>query len=58
VKSIQQTINTGGNRSCDVEWNGKYDKGYSALSGIYVYTLQVINARGFAVFKSGQLVRF
>ena len=41
VKTIQQTINTPGNRSCEVEWDGKDDYGAKIGRGVYIYQLEV-----------------
>ena len=41
VKNIQQTINTPGNRSCEVEWDGKDDYGAKIGRGVYIYQLEV-----------------
>ncbi len=41
VKTIQQTINTPGNRSCEVEWDGRDDFGQRIGKGVYWYTLTV-----------------
>ncbi|HEX6846624.1 MAG TPA: type IX secretion system sortase PorU [Chitinophagaceae bacterium] len=42
VKTIEKTINTAGNRSSDVEWDGRDDFGDKIGRGVYVYRLKVI----------------
>jgi hypothetical protein len=41
VKTIAKTINTGGNRSCEVEWDGRDDYGGKLGRGVYIYRLRV-----------------
>jgi hypothetical protein len=41
IKQINQTINTAGNRSNDVEWDGKDDYGSKVGRGVYLYKLSV-----------------
>jgi hypothetical protein len=41
VKTIAKTINTGGNRSCEVEWDGRDDYGARLGRGVYIYRLRV-----------------
>jgi len=41
VKTIEKTINTYGNRSCEVEWDGRDDFGDRIGRGVYVYRLKV-----------------
>jgi len=42
IKTIKKTINTEGNRSTEVEWDGRDDYGDKIARGVYVYTLTVI----------------
>lgn len=42
VKTIKHTINTPGNRSCEVEWDGRDDYGRRIGRGVYIYKLSVI----------------
>lgn len=56
VKRIDRTINTQGNRSCDIEWNGKNDYGARIKSGIYIYSIQVKKLHGIEVQKAGKLI--
>jgi len=41
IKSIKQTINTPGNRSSELEWNGKDDYGDRVGRGVYLYKLSI-----------------
>lgn len=41
VKTIEKTINTDGNRSSDVDWDGRDDFGDKIGRGVYVYRLKV-----------------
>ncbi|HEX7903992.1 MAG TPA: type IX secretion system sortase PorU [Chitinophagaceae bacterium] len=41
IKVIQQTINTPGNRSCELEWNGRDEYGDKVGKGVYLYRLSV-----------------
>ena len=41
IKSIKQTINTPGNRSSELEWNGLDDYGDKVGRGVYLYRLSV-----------------
>ena len=42
VKTIEKTINTNGNRSWEVDWDGRDDFGDKIGRGVYVYRLKVI----------------
>jgi hypothetical protein len=42
VKKLEKTINTPGNRSTDVEWDGRDDFGDKIGKGVYIYRLKVI----------------
>jgi hypothetical protein len=46
VKTIKQTINDAGNRSCEVEWDGRDDFGDKLGRGVYLYRLTVITPEG------------
>jgi len=41
VKRIEKTINTSGNRSTDVDWDGRDDFGDKIGRGVYIYRLKV-----------------
>lgn len=57
VKSIQQTINTGGDRSSDIVWDGKNDDGVTIQKGIYAYSLWIETALGDKALKAGKFVK-
>jgi len=42
IKMIEKTINTEGNRSSEVEWDGKDEFGDKVARGVYLYRLKVI----------------
>jgi hypothetical protein len=46
VKTIKQTINDAGNRSCEVEWDGRDDYGDKLGRGVYLYRLTVTTPDG------------
>ena len=46
VKTIKQTINDAGNRSSEVEWDGRDDFGDKLGRGVYLYRLTVITPEG------------
>jgi len=46
IKTIQQTINTAGNRSNEVEWDGRDEQASKVGRGVYLYHLQVRTASG------------
>lgn len=41
VKTIEKTINTPGNRSCEVNWDGRDEFGDKLGRGVYIYRLKV-----------------
>ena len=41
MKTLKNTINLTGNRSCDIVWNGSSAGGVRVTKGIYVYTVDV-----------------
>lgn len=55
VKTLVKTINTPGNRSCDIEWNGKDDYGDRLARGIYIYRLSVQTPDGQKVLKTEKM---
>jgi len=56
VKSIKRTINIDVNRSCDIEWDGKNDRGAKVQSGVYIYSIEVTKLHGIKVQKAGKLI--
>jgi hypothetical protein len=46
VKTIRQTINTTGNRSFEIEWDGTDHFGRKIGRGVYIYDLDVKDSRG------------
>ncbi|HVW61135.1 MAG TPA: type IX secretion system sortase PorU [Puia sp.] len=49
VKSIRRTINTPGNRSSDIDWDGRDDYGSKIGRGVYIYRLRVRGTDGSTV---------
>jgi flagellar hook assembly protein FlgD len=41
IKTIQKTINTPGNRSSELEWDGRDEFGDKVARGVYLYRLTV-----------------
>ncbi len=58
VKTIKQTINTLGNRSCEINWNGKDDFDNKLAAGVYIFSLSVKAASGSAIIKTEKLMKF
>ena len=58
VKTIKQTINDAGNRSCEVEWDGRDDFGEKIGRGVYLYRLTVISPEGKKKERIEKLVVF
>jgi hypothetical protein len=58
VKTIKQTINDAGNRSCEVEWDGRDDYGDKLGRGVYLYRLAVITPDGKKKERIERLVVF
>jgi hypothetical protein len=56
LKSIKRTINTGGNRSSDIEWDSKSGPGTHILSGTYIYRLRVTSNNGSMAERAGKMV--
>jgi flagellar hook assembly protein FlgD len=42
IKTIQQTIVSTGNRSAEIEWDGKDEYGDKLGRGVYIYKLRII----------------
>jgi hypothetical protein len=57
IKSIERTINTAGNRSNELEWNGRDEYGDKVARGVYIYKLSV-RIQGQKKEKIGKLVVF
>ncbi|HEX6432569.1 MAG TPA: type IX secretion system sortase PorU, partial [Niastella sp.] len=55
VKTINKTIFTPGNRSSDVQWNGRDEYGDKIGRGVYIYRLRVQTADGKAAEKLEKL---
>ena len=55
VKSIRRTINTPGNRSSEIEWDGRDDYGSRIAKGVYIYRLRVRATDGSVVDKLEKL---
>jgi hypothetical protein len=55
VKTIRQTIFSTGNRSSEVQWNGRDDYGSKIGRGVYIYRLKVQTADGKAAEKLEKL---
>lgn len=58
IKTISQTINTPGNRSNEIEWDGRDDQGEKMGRGVYIYRLRVRSANGKLAEKWEKLVVF
>ncbi|HEX7847302.1 MAG TPA: type IX secretion system sortase PorU, partial [Chitinophagaceae bacterium] len=58
IKMIQQTINTAGNRSSELEWNGRDEYGDKVGRGVYLYKLTVTSQEGQKKEKIEKLVVF
>ncbi|MES2880519.1 MAG: FlgD immunoglobulin-like domain containing protein, partial [Bacteroidota bacterium] len=46
IKNITQTIITAGNRSIDIQWDGKDHYGNKVARGVYIYRLRVTTNEG------------
>jgi hypothetical protein len=58
IKSIKQTINTPGNRSSELEWNGRDEYGDKVARGVYLYKLSVTSTENQKKETTGKLVVF
>jgi flagellar hook assembly protein FlgD len=56
IKTLRQTINTEGNRSSDVEWNGRDEYGDKIGRGVYLYKLKVTDPANKIAEKIEKLV--
>jgi flagellar hook assembly protein FlgD len=55
VKSIRKTIFSPGNRSSEVEWDGRDDYGSKIGRGVYIYRLRAQTVDGKAAEKLEKL---
>lgn len=58
IKTIKKTINTPGNRSCELEWDGRDEFGDKLGRGVYIYKLKVSTPDGVKKEKIEKLVIF
>jgi Peptidase family C25 len=58
IKSLSQTINTEGTRSCEVEWDGRDEYGEKIGRGVYLYRLKITSADSHKKQAIGKLVIF
>ena len=58
LKTLRYTINTMGNRSNEIEWDGRDDFGDKIGRGVYIYRLTVRSADGKKASKLQRLVIF
>jgi len=56
VKSIRRTINSPGNRSSEIEWDGRDDFGSKIGRGVYIYRLRVRASDGSLADKIERLL--
>jgi flagellar hook assembly protein FlgD len=56
IKTISQTINTPGNRSNEIEWDGRDEYGKKIGRGVYLYRLRVKTIDGKTADKWERLV--
>jgi len=58
VKTIERTINTAGNRSSEIVWNGTDGAGAKIAAGVYIYQLFVAGADGKTARKTARLLAY
>ncbi|HMU45248.1 MAG TPA: type IX secretion system sortase PorU [Chitinophagaceae bacterium] len=58
IKTIKKTINTTGNRSCELEWDGRDEFGDKLGRGVYLYRLRVSTTDGVKKEKIEKFVIF
>lgn len=58
IKMMEKTINTPGNRSSDLEWDGRDEYGDKVGKGVYIYKLSVTSPDKSHKEKLGKLVIF
>ena len=56
VKSIDKRLSTIGNRSDDIEWDGRDDVGARLGRGVYLYRMRVTSSDGQQVEKIEKLL--
>jgi hypothetical protein len=56
IKTLTKTINTAGNRSSDIEWNGRDEYSMKIGNGVYLYRLTVQSDDGKKATKLQRLV--
>lgn len=56
VKTLRQTLITEGNRSADIEWDGRDEYGDRCARGVYIYSLRVNSAGKKKKDVTGKLV--
>jgi len=56
LRTLQQTINNSGNRSTDLEWDGRDEWGNKVGRGVYIYRLQVAAPNGKKVSRLQKMV--
>ena len=56
INTIQRTINTHTNRSCDIEWEAADGQGRKLLKGIYIYNIEIRGVDGTIHNKSKKLI--
>ncbi len=58
IKSFKKTINTPGNRFCELEWNGRDEFSENIAKGIYIYKLSIKDEQGNRQEKIEKLLKF
>jgi hypothetical protein len=58
INQLKHTINTTGNRSCSVEWDGKDMYNNKIASGVYVYIMTIRTSSGQKIIKKEKLFKF
>lgn len=58
VKTVKKTINTPGNRSSEIEWDGKDEYGDKIGRGVYIYRITVITSDNKKKTETQKLVVF
>jgi flagellar hook assembly protein FlgD len=46
VKNIRKAINSTGNRSFEIEWDGADEYGRKVARGVYLYRIEVVDSEG------------